>query len=151
MPIVYATSNDRARYEAHAAALGHHPTGGVALDGPPVAARVDHGRWLADCPWCRSAILVAPGDPFWCPDCGNAPVHGQDLQLVWPSERAAIDAALDRRLPINRHWFPDESVEDLELENECAAVVDGSGLTPHSQAWRHAFAAEFNRRKHGRR
>ncbi|MDI9885897.1 hypothetical protein QMZ92_16305 [Streptomyces sp. HNM0645] len=51
-------------------------------------ARVDAGRWLAQCPLCQSAQVVSPADPrFWCVDCqpdGWAP-------LRFPDDVAAVE------------------------------------------------------------
>lgn len=82
-----------------------------------VYARVEHGRWLADCPWCRNAIFAPLTDPrFFCPECMNAAVHGEFVKLVVPKteDREQI-AGLLLRVPDERcrNWLPTETVEEL--------------------------------------
>lgn len=84
--------------------------------GATVEARVDHGRWIADCPSCPSAQDVTPADPrFWCPTCGSGDVWHR---VVFPKNRAAIEEVLDLRpLAQNRNWRPSETLADLKREN----------------------------------
>ncbi|MFJ6566420.1 hypothetical protein ACIQNU_03310 [Streptomyces sp. NPDC091292] len=43
---------------------------GTLTDVPPVYARINQNRWLADCV-CGSAAIVSPVDPRWgCTECG---------------------------------------------------------------------------------
>jgi hypothetical protein len=69
------------------------------------AARVDWGRWIADCPadGCSDAVGLELGrTSIVC-------AAGHPSTVVWPSdkERDAIWAALARRPAAkNRHWFP---------------------------------------------
>lgn len=89
-------------------------------------ARVDHGRWLADCPFdgCRSAQLVSPNDPrFFCPECLNAQVAGAFVAVEWPAEPEKVEALLARRpSPANRNWIPTETLADLRAENAANGV-----------------------------
>lgn len=82
-----------------------------------VYARVEHGRWLADCPWCRNAIFAPLTDPrFFCPDCLNAPIGGEFCRLVAPTVEAREQIAnLLLRVPLEncRNWLPTETVEEL--------------------------------------
>ena len=79
-------------------------------------ARIEHGRWLVDCPSCNGAEL---GGEEWdgviCGSCG-----AEFLTIIWPapSVRAAIEAVLDVRPQHRQHWFPHEQLKDLEKENE---------------------------------
>lgn len=81
-----------------------------------VAARVNHGRWIVDCPDCPNAQLLRHGQgwstEFRCGNCGSGP-HDVDL----PDDRSAIDTALGLRPEVNRNWSPGETVEDLQVEN----------------------------------
>jgi hypothetical protein len=82
-----------------------------------VTARVDHGRWIGDCPFCPSAQLVSPSDPrFFCPDCKN---DGRGfVKVVFPRQLESIEAALEKRpAAATRHWNQGETVRDLQLEN----------------------------------
>jgi hypothetical protein len=88
--------------------------GGIEL---PV--RVNHGRWVVDCPVCLSAQLASSTEQrFLCAECGNiSNAGGKWLPLVWPPDAVAIEAALAIRPTENRNWLPGESVSDLRREN----------------------------------
>lgn len=78
-----------------------------------VAARVNHGRWIVDCPSCPNAhLLPAEGRAFVCAECGSGP---HDVEI--PHDRDDIDAALAVRNDVNRNWSPGETVDDLLAEN----------------------------------
>jgi hypothetical protein len=63
-------------------------------------ARIDAGRWVADCT-CRSAQVVSPDDPrLACPECG-----GGWYELVFPDDVAAAEAAAEARSPMPREQF----------------------------------------------
>jgi len=86
-----------------------------------VKARVNEGRWIADCPDCSGAELVMLGEPFVC----KSKNHGVRYDVEWPTDKDEIEAALAVRKTVNRHWSPGESVEDLQRENrEHGIVVD---------------------------
>ena len=66
------------------------------LAGTPVTARIDHGRWIADCE-CRGAEYVDPDEPiFFCLSCMNTEYQGQvrPVQFPAPEIRAQIEAGL---------------------------------------------------------
>lgn len=71
----------------------------VNLDASEVVARIDHGRWIADCE-CNGAEYVDPGEPiFFCLDCLNAN-HGGKLRPVRfppPEVREKIIAGLSEK------------------------------------------------------
>lgn len=80
------------------------PTQSVPND-PGLYARIDDGRWIAECTACASAWMVSPVDPrFGCPMCRR-----DWVPLVLPDDIAAAEAealALTRRF-----WFhPDDPV-----------------------------------------
>jgi hypothetical protein len=81
-------------------------------------ARIEHGRWIADCA-CGSGVNVQPGWPeARCLGCGA--VYSD---VVFPLNRAAIEAVLVKRPGLaNRNWWPSESLEDLERENDAHGV-----------------------------
>lgn len=92
------------------------------MDGPhaePVSARIDTGRWIVDCPDCRSAEYLWPDEPvFFCTNCFNASVGGRWRLVEVPGERGAIEhILLARPFPWNRHWRPGETTDDLRAEN----------------------------------
>jgi hypothetical protein len=83
-----------------------------------VAARVNEGRWIADCPFCGGAQFTSPDDRrFLCADCGNMAIGGKWMRVVWPAAPEAIEDELIIRPTENRHWLPHESVADLQREN----------------------------------
>lgn len=97
--------------------------GGTPWDSPePTKARVNHGRWIADCVWCPAGI---PTRPEWgvayCGECGARYRKGM---VVYPERHAAIGEVLSRR--VNRsqqNWDDRQTVEDLEAENEREEVL----------------------------
>lgn len=95
-----------------------------------VAARayVNHGRWVADCPFCGGSERYWDGTvqrrkpapfPFGLTDrllyCGYT---ASSCPVEFPEEADAIDAILSRRPDERtRNWFLHESVDDLLFEN----------------------------------
>jgi hypothetical protein len=82
-----------------------------------VAAYVNHGRWVADCPECRGGIACWDQLPSGtCPDCGG------EYEVKWPAPevRAAAEAVLlGRAKRWHRNWWPGtETVGWLRTENE---------------------------------
>ncbi|MGP4048787.1 hypothetical protein [Streptomyces sp. 2A115] len=67
-------------------------------------ARINHNRWVSDCP-CGSAQVVTPADTrLACTECG----FGWML-LVFPEDVAAVEAGLAELLPHLRNWVhPDD-------------------------------------------
>lgn len=81
--------------DARQADLGRPPVPrplGEAPDAPPAVARMNYGRWLADCD-CGSAVLLfrCTAAWFWCPACGNATSSGKLRPVIWPENHAQID------------------------------------------------------------
>ena len=93
-------------------------------------ASVNYGRWLVRCPWCKSAQYASTEDQrFFCVECANAVVGGRWVRVVWPENRAEIEAVLCRRpARENRNWELGEAVQHLELENRQHAreILGGS-------------------------
>ena len=88
----------------------------------PIPAYVNHGRWVADCPACRTGLQLPRGPrqvkaefvqvSDACVSCEYP------IQVVMPEDADLIDNALaSRRLMVNRNWYPHESVGDLLAEN----------------------------------
>ncbi len=86
------------------------------------AARLNHGRWLIDCPNCASATYCEPrntfaiqwGQPFHCVECG---IH--DVPVKYPSQamRNQIEVAVRSRPEKNQNWELGETVAFLLREN----------------------------------
>ena len=79
--------------------------------GDTVYARLNHDRWLADCP-CNGAELVTPGHTMLCGSCGA------EHQVVFPDNPEDLEAVLaERDDTTKRNWNPGETVADLIVEN----------------------------------
>ena len=82
-----------------------------------VEARVNHGRWIVDCPDpdCTCAVMVASDDlRFVCPVCAYG-----IFTVALPAEAEDIGNVLvERPVPATRNWTPGESVGDLRRENK---------------------------------
>jgi hypothetical protein len=79
--------------------------------GESIYARVNHGRWLADCPVCRGAELVTEGEPFLCGSCGALG------KVTWPKDTTKIETLLEVRPRDNQNW-DFEPVKVLDAENK---------------------------------
>ena len=87
------------------------------LDAKPLEARIEFSRWIVDCPNCNSAEYAFEDKLFFCSQCGNSDIQGKVRKVKMPKDREQIENILGKRAIKNRHWFPTESVEDLEKEN----------------------------------
>jgi len=59
--------------------------------GNPVYARIDYGRWLADCE-CGGAEYVDHETPlFFCMACGNRGTNGRARKVIFPKNREEIE------------------------------------------------------------
>jgi hypothetical protein len=59
--------------------------------GNPVYARIDWGRWIADCE-CGGAEYVDPDEPlFFCMSCGNKVSNGRARKVEFPKDRSKIE------------------------------------------------------------
>jgi hypothetical protein len=90
----------------------------LRLTGKPkgtLQAYVSDNRWVVDCGVCYGGIAVADvRAPFaLCLACGTR------WSVEFPKDRKRAETLLLKRLPENRHWFPDrgETVDMLEIEN----------------------------------
>lgn len=94
------------------------PLSAVALGAPPAVARVNHNRWIADCPDCAGAVDVWRDGPHLmiCPNCLNARAGHLWRRVALPADAAAIeDALMDRPIPQTRNW-EGETVAELRAE-----------------------------------
>lgn len=74
----------------------------------------DYGRWVADCPspGCTNALALEPGQKTWLcrwvnPNTGNVIGCGTAAPLVWPADRADIEASLIGLPESAQHWKPE--------------------------------------------
>lgn len=89
-------------------------------------ARVDLGRWIVDCPWCKSAQHASKEDHrFFCVECGNAEVKGAWVPVHWPEEWRDIEKVLERRPDKGNQWWTPvkETLADLRAENKEHGVI----------------------------
>lgn len=79
-------------------------------------ARVNHGRWIADCPrrYCANAVKLQPRQgTFHCAGEGGCQMVAP---VEWPSDADEIWAVLlQRPVPSTRNWYPDGHVEALKM------------------------------------
>jgi hypothetical protein len=89
-------------------------------------AYVNHGRWVADCPFGCGGAELAIEDRFLCHECRNAPNRHRSIPLVWPAPEdvSAIAAALVVRPVLNRNWNLNESIGALVAENAMHGLYD---------------------------
>lgn len=117
-----------------------------------VLARVDHGRWVVDCPSCSSAQYGCKTDHrFMCVECHNVTANGLWRPVIWPKNHEQIEKALAHRATANHHWRPGETIAQLEAENAAGgpALVlaewqhprwfgvgdNGEKIAPHTHDW----------------
>lgn len=77
--------------------------------GIPVYARIDWGRWIADCE-CGGAEYVDPETPlFFCMSCGNHGTSGRARKVMFPKNREAIEIETMKH-PVGGHqsWERDK-------------------------------------------
>lgn len=92
-----------------------------------VRARLEHGRWIADCPACNGAEVVSrQAREFYCLSCGNAASGGQPMRVVFPRDRAKIEAVLEMRAGCNQHWRPGDTVEELRALNRAHGLPEAA-------------------------
>lgn len=79
-------------------------------------ARVNHGRWIADCPrpYCTNALRLDPGQgTFHCAGEGGCQLVAE---VEWPADAAGIWGALaERPVPGTRNWYPSGHAEAVQL------------------------------------
>jgi hypothetical protein len=106
---------------------------GKVCAGPPVRARIERGRWIADCDavigghLCGGAEWVAPGVPFFCFSCGNASTAGKARPVIFPepAEKADIEAAILERPMVNMVPAAHPIVQTLSARPELAVDLSG--------------------------
>jgi len=96
----------------------HIKEAGYSKSSEPVKAFVNKGNWLVICPHCGGAEYAWEEGWFFCCSCKNSYLGHRYRRLVFPTDRAEIEAALVVRPLENRNWHITETVEDLERENK---------------------------------
>ena len=83
----------------------------------PLKAHVNAARWIADCPYCKSAEFAWEDGLFYCDHCHNKEDNGKLRRVVMPGERKRIEDVLSARRISNRNWRIGETVDSLIAEN----------------------------------
>lgn len=83
-----------------------------------ITARVNHGRWVADCPYCRRAM--APSRVWQVGCCFACGARFEGDAVVFPPNADAIEQALLLRLEQQRNWEPGKTLNEILKENEGA-------------------------------
>ena len=93
--------------------------GGIPItDGEPLQPRINHGRWIVDCPFCPSAELMNESGLFMCQSCWNINNGRAYHNVAKPNNRIKVERALLKRPEQeNRNWKPGETVAQLLAEN----------------------------------
>lgn len=82
----------------------------------PARARINHGRWIADCIWCGGGMLTRPdwGVAF----CGGCGARYHKRYVLFPRDPRSFERPLLVRVRRDQqNWTAEQSVEALELEN----------------------------------
>lgn len=97
---------------------------GTLDEEPPVYARVNQNRWLADCV-CGSAAIISPDDPRWaCTECGYGWVA---MVVPTPVEVAAIETELMTiSQPHLRNWWNPEDPNPASPHHVARAAAQGT-------------------------
>lgn len=86
------------------------PEGAVRVGGQDQSrrayARLDDGRWIADCPWgCGAAFTLPKGATwFWCTECAGGG-FGMTVPLIWPDGMGTLTANI-QSLPVILQYWP---------------------------------------------
>ena len=91
--------------------------------GGTVKARIEYARFIVDCPNCNSAEFAFEDNLFLCSQCKNSDIQGKIRQVLMPKDRIGIENILSKRAIVNRHWYPSETMADLQKENLKMGVI----------------------------
>jgi hypothetical protein len=81
------------------------------LDGPPLYAHCNHGRWIVECDddACHDAQFASQTDPrFFCVLCHNRATGGVWRPVVWAGNPDEVERALEPRPEPHRNWYPSD-------------------------------------------
>jgi hypothetical protein len=117
---------------AATARLRSLPTYPTGSSGRTVEAFVNHGRWMWRCPTCPAAQVASLADPrAFCVECFNDGDGYHDVVFPDDRTRLQLETLLGRRPNRNRNWTPEETVEQLQLENLALGLTtDAPTLEP---------------------
>lgn len=92
--------------------------------------RLNHGRWIVDCPDCNGAELAWRGADFQCLselnlfELGQLETPPPTYKLQWVSPRLEVKAikVLRLRKLENMNWRHTETIKDLREDNLKAGI-----------------------------
>lgn len=118
-PLAEVVLHPRSIHQRNAARYGVKLKDLTDVDETPIKARLNHGRWIAECPDCKGAEFVHVDEPlFLCANCLNAAVGNKWRTVTVPNNRVSIERImLARPMPMNRNWKPGETLGRLKAEN----------------------------------
>lgn len=93
------------------------------VDGKPLEARIEHARFIVDCPSCGSAEFYFEDKLFMCSLCNNSSVGGKVYKVKTPKDRKKFEEILGKRPIKNRHWREPETITGLDKENTKMGVM----------------------------
>lgn len=77
----------------------------AGVEGRQVYARIDWGRWLADCPFCNGSELVSKKERlFFCFSCEMEGNGGQAVEVLFPEGVDKIEASLAGERVSYQNW-----------------------------------------------
>ena len=109
---------------------GELPPDLPAIRSTSVQPYVNGGRWIWECGDCESALVVDPGEPSICVQCGT-----EWVDVALPANRADIETELLRQpgfrlgAPI-RVWHSGMTFEELQARTVKAAELKAEGVSP---------------------
>ena len=116
------------RVSSPAEYLGWHTSVVTGRGGEPwdslegADARVNWGRWIADCFWCGTAMLTRPDWRIAC--CGECGARYAGEMLLFPDEAEEIVRLLCSRIRRDQqNWDGGQSVDELARENGLPEVL----------------------------
>ena len=97
--------------------------GGQPWDSPEAAkASINHGRWIADCRWCETAMLTRPDWQIAC--CAECGARYAREMILFPHEAEKITRLLCSRIRRDQqNWDDRQSMDELEKENKSPEVL----------------------------
>lgn len=93
--------------------------------GTPAQTRVNHNRWIVDCPDCGGAEFLWPENLMMCANCWNQGVGGLWRRVEIPDNGNEIETVLKARpVPATRNWERHETVAHLKRENQAKGLPE---------------------------
>lgn len=100
--------------------LGLKPITRIKInDSMMLKARINHGRWIVDCPYCEGAEAAWKEEKlFLCMSCWNNGTN-EFIPVEFPDEIEDIESELSKRVKVeNQNWVQGETMIKLKAENE---------------------------------